>query len=191
MERFCGSTQRRVKNRRFPWANIDRHLISSAHLSHIKIKFDVTDELRMGPSKSEVGAHAVAIDGCECFDLPLVLSVDSLMPFILLLSDPTCVLLPPVGKRQVERGMLDKIVAALRTRFNVSLANARKIITPARIREYGKVQRLEGGDTMYAASLVRTAGEDRRDATYVRVRLTRYHISLTSTLLPLPRLHSV
>ncbi|KII93390.1 hypothetical protein PLICRDRAFT_69550, partial [Plicaturopsis crispa FD-325 SS-3] len=39
MERFCGLLQPAIRSRRFPWASIDEHVVATARLSHIKIKY--------------------------------------------------------------------------------------------------------------------------------------------------------
>ena len=61
----------------------------------------------------------------------------------------------------------DRIAAALATRYNVRKSVAKAHI-PHHIERWGKVRRIEGGDTMTAAHLGH-AGLDRRDATHIRV----------------------
>ncbi|EPS95241.1 hypothetical protein FOMPIDRAFT_20425, partial [Fomitopsis schrenkii] len=36
MERFCGRLQPAIRSRRFPYANMDRHVLAVARLDHIK-----------------------------------------------------------------------------------------------------------------------------------------------------------
>lgn len=59
---------------------------------------------------------------------------------------------------------------SLATRFAVSVAVARKYV-PRQVTQWGKVKRLEGGDTMHARDLVRLSQHE-RDASFVRVSVT-------------------
>jgi hypothetical protein len=59
----------------------------------------------------------------------------------------------------------------------VSLAVVRQHVKEASIEQWGKVRRLDGGDTMLAAGLV-SRQHDSRDATFVRVSLVVYFVSL-------------
>jgi len=63
---------------------------------------------------------------------------------------------------------VDKIAVCLVTRFKTSLSVIRPYLKKAAIVQYGKVWWLDGGDIMNAATLV-PVGDDRRDASYVRV----------------------
>lgn len=47
MERYCGMLQPAIRSRRFPYASINTHVIDDAMLAHIKLKFDMTDELAL------------------------------------------------------------------------------------------------------------------------------------------------
>lgn len=64
--------------------------------------------------------------------------------------------------------MFDKIVIAFATRFKKPVTVVRRHVKIEHVEQWGRVRRLEGGDDMYASSLVK-AGEDYRDATYIRV----------------------
>jgi hypothetical protein len=83
-------------------------------------------------------------------------------------TDPSCVLLPPCDQNPVPASLLDKIVACLSTRFGIPAKNIRPYLRTASLKQYGKVRQLNGGDTMNASALV-AVGDDRRDATFVRV----------------------
>ncbi|KAH7903169.1 hypothetical protein BJ138DRAFT_1138781 [Hygrophoropsis aurantiaca] len=85
------------------------------------------------------------------------------------IKNPTCVLLPPrrQGVGAVEISHVNKIFKALATRFGVPLATIKRHITAGQIEQWGKVRRLDGGDTMLAAGLVKTQ-HDSRNATFVR-----------------------
>jgi hypothetical protein len=64
--------------------------------------------------------------------------------------------------------VLNKIIAALATRYSTTVAVIRKHVAVDQIEEWGKVRRIDGGDTMNASALM-SSTEDRRDATFVRV----------------------
>ena len=81
--------------------------------------------------------------------------------------DPTCTLLYPKSTEQLPSNVLDRISAALATRYNVSKVVAKRQI-PKQIDQWGKVRRIDGGDTMVAA-LIGRHSLDRRDATHIRV----------------------
>jgi hypothetical protein len=83
--------------------------------------------------------------------------------------DPTCVLLPPQQAAALSVGISNLIIAALATRYNKTVPVVRKEVDLSRITEWGRVRRVDGGDTMYASMLLKSF-EDRRDPTYVRVR---------------------
>ena len=77
-------------------------------------------------------------------------------------------LLPPCSCDPVLPSLLEKIVASLSTRFNIPVKDIRPHLRNAKLKQYGKVRRLDGGDTMNASELVPVSG-DLRDATFVRV----------------------
>jgi hypothetical protein len=65
------------------------------------------------------------------------------------------------------------IISALVTRYPIRRADASKIL-PTVIEQWGKLHRLEGGDTMHARKLVPDRPNS-RDASFVRVRgILRY-----------------
>lgn len=82
--------------------------------------------------------------------------------------DPTCVLLPPRVTQVQDQSLLTRIAVHLATRYNVNMSTTRRLVASAGLELFGKVRRLQGGDTMCASSLVALAN-DHRDATFVRV----------------------
>jgi hypothetical protein len=56
----------------------------------------------------------------------------------------------------------------LATRYDTTVAVIQKHVAVDQIEEWGKVRRIDGGDTMNALALVSSV-EDRRDATFVWV----------------------
>jgi hypothetical protein len=63
---------------------------------------------------------------------------------------------------------MNKIIAALATRFDTTASTIRPHTPPELIEQFGKV-RYHDGDTMVASALVKPRN-DMRDATFVRVR---------------------
>jgi hypothetical protein len=83
-------------------------------------------------------------------------------------TDPSYVLLPPHRTDGLDDVLFNKVCAALATRYDVSVSTVRPRLHKAGISTWGKVRCLDGGDTMHASVLM-SMGEDRRDASYVRV----------------------
>jgi hypothetical protein len=63
---------------------------------------------------------------------------------------------------------MNKILAALATRFDTTVSAIRLHISPELIEQFGKVRHFDG-DTMVASALAKPRN-DTRDATFVRVR---------------------
>ena len=82
-------------------------------------------------------------------------------------SDPTCTLLHPHSTSPLPSNVRDRISAALATRYNVTKSIAKNYL-PDCIDQWGKIRRMDGGDTMVAALLGRGT-LDKRDATHIRV----------------------
>jgi hypothetical protein len=59
MERFCGTLQRAVRSRRFPYASIDRFVTETAQLNQIANVYDITGvlALRSPPSLAAAFSH--------------------------------------------------------------------------------------------------------------------------------------
>ncbi|KAJ7719554.1 hypothetical protein DFH07DRAFT_869619 [Mycena maculata] len=149
MECFCGRLQPCIKSRRFPFASIDGHVVATAQLSVVKVKYTV--DLRLGPPKLDIANGT--------FSHP---------------SYPTCVLLPPRRisvpvSNPLDAGLARKIAIALSTRFNKPMATIRKHFKADKVEQWAKVQRLDDGDRMLASSMMMAELDDRRDTTYVQV----------------------
>ena len=93
---------------------------------------------------------------------------DHLVPDSSMHEDPTCILLFPSTRDPLASNVIDRISAALATRYDVR-KNIAKLHVPHEIEQWGKVRRIDGGDTMVAALLGRSH-LDRRDASHIRVR---------------------
>ena len=81
-------------------------------------------------------------------------------------TDPTCMLLPPCDHSAVPPQLAEKIIASLSTRFDLPVKEIHPHLRKATLKQYGKVQLLDGGDVMNAFELV-PVRDDLRDATFV------------------------
>ena len=65
-ERFCGVLRPCIKSRRFPFANLDSHVVATAQLMQIKSRYDVSEQLALQPKKEE-GAGVFRVPQCEFY----------------------------------------------------------------------------------------------------------------------------
>ncbi|KAL7280964.1 hypothetical protein ACG7TL_005913 [Trametes sanguinea] len=84
-------------------------------------------------------------------------------------TNPKAILLSPHREAEIPTAVHTKIAQCLATRFDVTMAVARRYI-PRILHQWGKVQRVDGGDMVHAADLV-PRSEGGRDATYIRYQL--------------------
>ncbi|KAI0326297.1 hypothetical protein GY45DRAFT_1259252 [Cubamyces sp. BRFM 1775] len=152
MERYCGSLQRSIRSRRFPFASLNRYVLDKARLTQVKHIYDLGDALRLAPPDLE------GFYGGAC-----------------ILGYQTCALLTPrrpdINASALERGLLTKLVGALITRFGGTIQATHTALRSAQIEEWGRIRILPDGDTIRAASAQSLAGGDSgptRDASYVR-----------------------
>jgi hypothetical protein len=52
MERHCGDIGRHIKSRRFPYINIDKYVVSHAHLAQISLLYNLENALSLETSIS-------------------------------------------------------------------------------------------------------------------------------------------
>ncbi|KAI0039304.1 hypothetical protein FA95DRAFT_1585314 [Auriscalpium vulgare] len=140
IERQCGHFQRCIKSRRNCFVNMDNYLCDATQLSQIKLLYNLTDALSLKPA-------------------PRASPPGSRLP-----AYPQYKLLFPKAVGPVEQGTRKALASALATRYSISVAAAKRYL-PNDLEQWGKVQRLEGGDMMHARGLVSDGG---RDASYVR-----------------------
>jgi hypothetical protein len=84
------------------------------------------------------------------------------------LLDTSYVLLPKRALIVLPRGMLDKVIGHLCTRFSATPSAIRRAL-PQTFEEWARFRIDSDGDVIRAASMLCHMGEDNRDATYVRV----------------------
>jgi hypothetical protein len=164
MERYCGTLQRSIRSRRFPFASLDRFVVETAQLNQISTLYDVADVLALrAPSGS---GHMFSDAQCM-----FVTPEHERSTLTYLSKDPSCVLLPPRSHARPANHLIASIAGALATRFDTDVATVKRHLRNLEIEEWGKVRRVDSdaGDTMIASSLV-APRDDTRDATYVRVR---------------------
>ncbi|KAI0087703.1 hypothetical protein BDY19DRAFT_892356 [Irpex rosettiformis] len=149
MERYCGTLQPAFKSRRFPFAAINRHVLDHARLTHIRISYasSIRDRLALDAPNLE-GYYGGIYENCA--------------------------LLPSHRVRTFGRGVTDKIVGTLCTRFaSTSPAVVRSALSNV-VREWERIRFLPEGDIVSAAAYhsndetVSVIRPDSRDNTFVR-----------------------
>ncbi|KAH9849072.1 hypothetical protein C2E23DRAFT_870815 [Lenzites betulinus] len=156
MERYCGSLLPAIMNRRYPYACLDRYVLDQARLAHIKLLYGLEEQLSLGQRKTAENDCAVSIPGYD-----------------------SCVLLPAKRPFTPSRGLCDKIISCLSTRYTATPAAIRSAL-PMEVLEWAKIRILNGGDTIRSSTLDAGADSgDGRNASYVRYELlvdrnTRY-----------------
>ena len=163
MERFCGSLQPAIKTRRHPYISISKHVTDETHLTQVQVLYDLQDQLSLkgSPRSGQWFSHPKCMLHC-------ISNVSSRLTSLCYTIDPTCVLLPPRATTRPEPSLFKKVIAALATRYDTSAANVQRVCSAESMQTWGKVRRLDGGDTMHAAGVIKAA-QDSRDATFVRV----------------------
>ncbi|KAI0749097.1 hypothetical protein C8Q74DRAFT_1320447 [Fomes fomentarius] len=141
MEHFCGSLQAALKSHRYPWASLNRHLLDLSRLSQIKNLYNLSDADLL--FRDPAYAH--------------------------LALDPMCILMLRCAPLKPDKGLLDKIIAALVTRFDDLKLKPHviRLHLPQIFKEWAKLRILPNGDTIHATSMIKKT-EDRRDQTYIR-----------------------
>jgi hypothetical protein len=118
MEKYCGKLQRAIASRRYPFTALDRFVMHEAVLTHLGLKFGITEELALcsprslEPNQVPGGEH---ISGCEC-------AIQILHEAMLILAiDQSCALLycSDIALASISKGTMTAIVASLATRFGV------------------------------------------------------------------------
>ncbi|KIL56887.1 hypothetical protein M378DRAFT_62534, partial [Amanita muscaria Koide BX008] len=130
MERHCGEILPYIRSRRYPYKSIDHYVTARARLSQIALLYNLHQEL--------------------CFDRPTSRKNDFSLP-----SYPLYVLSSPKTTSVLPRELWLKLTATLGTRFSMKAADVRKLVPKQiEVTEYGRVRRLDGGDSMQARELV-------------------------------------
>ncbi len=164
-ERFCGILLPAVKSRRFPYASLSSYAADIAQLSQIELKYDLHEQLSLKPeSRTTSDEYSYQCDACK-YLVPLCIA-SFRRPYHSEI-DPKCMLLGPRRTEDVNKSLHSKIAQCLATRFNVTMATARRHV-PKRLQQWGRILRLEGGDLIRAADLI-SESQNSRDASWIRV----------------------
>jgi hypothetical protein len=165
-ERYCGRLQPAIRSRRYPFANIDNYVVANAQLSQIKIRYGLEEKLALKPTRTDQMRGSFSHPACKHPFSPNLLRLTGCGYW----TDPTCILLPPRRPSStISVSLAAKIVISLSMRFNKPQSIIRQYFSIENAEQWARVRRLEGGDDINASSLV-IHSEDRRDATFVRVR---------------------
>jgi hypothetical protein len=171
-ERYCGSLVPAIRSRRFPFPSLDRYIAELAQLTQIKMLYNLEEILSLQAPKGDV-AGLFSNPACEfkfllTFELIVILTPLILFILIIMGEDPECVLLPPCILDPPAPVLYNKIAVCLSTRFDLPVRSIRQHIENAELVQYAKIRFINGGDIVHASTLV-SAGDDRRDASFLRV----------------------
>ncbi|TEB26702.1 hypothetical protein FA13DRAFT_1756223 [Coprinellus micaceus] len=142
MERFCGKLARLIRNRRFPFSQLDNQVLQEAQLTQIKNDFNLHRELTFNPK-----------DGPR-------------MSEYYLKPKPT---ITPALRTTLAKALVTRFSALDATKDDlIPLERAKELLLASEIEGWGRLRRLGGGDTMLANAFVSQQADDRRDATFIR-----------------------
>ncbi|KAI5822604.1 hypothetical protein K523DRAFT_318073 [Schizophyllum commune Tattone D] len=145
MERYCGRLQRVIRSRRYPWSNLDAHILATAQLAQLRVRFGLEHELSLKPSISKTN------DGSYSHK-----------------DYPSCTLLPRSRpSSSIKTDVFSRIKSHLATRYNINIQLVNQHFRPEYVQQWSAVRRLQGGDDMFAADMMRRS-EDYRDRTFVK-----------------------
>ena len=197
MERFCGAIGRHVKNRRNPYAGLDRRTRDLARLQMVKLKYGLMEELSPKHPVADVRAGGVTFEDGPCKYISG--SPRDYRKFTeTRVKDSDYILLPPKRELEIDGSLHRKLAAALVTRYSpdnprmkISIATASRHV-PTRVRQWGQAQIRGGGDRFKCRALLK-GQRHARDCTYVKVStplLFLYHVYTTNyqTISTKPRL---
>ena len=85
--------------------------------------------------------------------------------FDIIFIDPSYVLLPPCSRDSIPHSLIQKVMLCLATRFDLATKDISAHLQTASLKQYGKVQHIDGRDVMNTSSIV-AMGDDHWDATF-------------------------
>jgi hypothetical protein len=68
-ERYCGQLQPAIRSRRYPFANIDNHVVATAQLSQIRILYSLEEQLSLKPAKTDQIRGSFYHQDCKSYHL--------------------------------------------------------------------------------------------------------------------------
>ncbi|KZV89279.1 hypothetical protein EXIGLDRAFT_796478 [Exidia glandulosa HHB12029] len=139
MERHCGRIVRAVRSRKHPWASLNNFVLAEAQLETVQSLYNLDNDFFTGPNHHIRAAGSFA-RFTDCTSSPSTRDMRA-----------------PGALSHVPSYPIPRISACKRSSAMSRL--------PHYIEEWGKVRRLDGGDTMHAADLI---VNEERDMTFVR-----------------------
>ncbi|KAL1684441.1 hypothetical protein GGG16DRAFT_12861, partial [Schizophyllum commune] len=135
-----------LTSRRFPWSNLDVHILATAQIRQVALRFNLESELSLKPEPKD---HVEGQYSHKNYD--------------------TCTLLPKCrGPSSITHDISLAIMTHLATRYSIPRRQVERLFRTDYIVQFARVRRLEGGDDMYAADLLPRQQEDLRDRTFVK-----------------------
>lgn len=184
MERHCGSLQPAIRSRRHPFATLNRYVLDDARLKHIKILYPAAKEsLALKPADLQGYCRAICV--CSSHE-------GSCKNFIALFTthrpdshiDRTFALLPSRRVCTFKRGVTDKIISMLCTRYMTTRHVIGEVL-PQTYEEWARLKIEPDGDIIHAAAYrkddmtVMSTSQDSRNATYIRVSVQYPALTVT------------
>ncbi|KZV97727.1 hypothetical protein EXIGLDRAFT_607721 [Exidia glandulosa HHB12029] len=152
MERHCRILLQGVRSRKHPWASLDNFVLDEAHLQSILSTYNVDrDYLQVTAPQRQAASFQ-----CKNY--------------------PNCKLLPPHKVIAPNTHLCSQIATALAVWYapegeteaqRVSRVRRIKARLPEKLEEWGKVRRLDGGNTMHASEVCREPAGT-RDMSFIR-----------------------
>jgi hypothetical protein len=147
-EWFCGRLLPHIHSQRHPFSNIDNFVVASAKSSQIKIMYNLDEKLSLYPKNLEALHGSFSHPSCM-----LLLSCSTQTPFLtaIRLLDPRYILLPPQHPSStILQPIENKIAVHFATHFSQNVNTVCRYLKQENITQWVRVQRLAGGDLMYA-----------------------------------------
>ncbi|KAH7097852.1 hypothetical protein BKA62DRAFT_623329 [Auriculariales sp. MPI-PUGE-AT-0066] len=150
MERHCGVLQHGVRSHRQPWASLNNFMVDKVYLQGVIGLYNLGD--LHAPKESLRTANTKKS----------------------VLDYPDCVLLAPRKMVQLTNVTRARIINTLAAWYSAD-PNAIHPHVPHYVETWGKVRRLDGGDTMHAADLAKPTGHDMTFIHYEQMVDSRRH----------------
>jgi hypothetical protein len=72
MEHFCGAVGQHVKNRRNPYASLDRRVRDLAQLQMVKLKYGLTEELSSKRPVADIRSGGITLGDGPCRSIEIL-----------------------------------------------------------------------------------------------------------------------
>ncbi|EJD35525.1 hypothetical protein AURDEDRAFT_75228 [Auricularia subglabra TFB-10046 SS5] len=155
MERFCSSLRPAIRSRKYPYTSIDNYSMDLARLRQIRLAYG-RDKYFNPQLETAEALCAARFAHCA-------------LTYVCLLTDPFSALKAPSKLVELTTQERKAIARHLSVRFGDHARTLLRLV-PAEIMVWGRVERLDGGDTI-RAHRVGKLRHDNRDASFVRYAL--------------------